>query len=210
LPAFVVATDVPATASSAPAGDPLAILTVVGQRLQGKTIPGVGETAAPPEAIVRGGSASDSATLDLPNHARWEFQFPPGTTIETYARQLDHFQMELGVIGGSQQVTYLSKLSNPKPHSRTAPGSEDTRLYLIWNRGPLREADEILAKRAGLNPAGKVLAHFCPPELEEELLRIEADKARELKLSRIRKTVFAMEASGPETFRVIVADQKGE
>lgn len=209
LPSFELAT-APVANSSTAAVDSLALIAAAGQRLQARGIIGAGETAAPRDLIVRGGAVSDAAGLDLPNHQRWEFQFQPGTTIETYARQLDFFKVELGVLGGSQQVTYLSELSNPKPKSRVAPGNADHRLYLIWNRGPLREADEILVSRAGLKSEGKVLAHFCPSEFETELLRVEADKARENKISRIRRTVFAIEPAGVDSFRVIVTEQKGD
>jgi hypothetical protein len=178
--------------------------------LQTKLLVGAGETAAPREFIVRAGGASDAAKLELPNHERWEIQFPPGLTIEAYTRQLDFFKIEMGVIGGSQQVSYLSNLSNPKPQVRAAPGNTDARLYLIWNRGPMREADEILATRAGINIEGKVLAHFCPPALEAEMLRIEAEQARTNNFTQIRRTVFGIQAVGADTFRLTVLEQKGD
>jgi len=178
--------------------------------MQSGSLVGAGESAAPPSFVVRGGATSDAASLDLPNHERWELQFANGTTLESYARQLDFFQVELGMIGGSPTVAYISDLSKPKPVTRQAPGSADSRLYLIWNRGPMQEADEILAKRAGLDPSGKVLAHFCPPSMEAEMLRVEAEQARVNKFTRIRRTVFGIEAAGPDAFRLIVTQQKGE
>jgi hypothetical protein len=185
-------------------------IAAAAKRLQARMFVGSGETAAPREFIVRGGGASDAAGLQIPNHERWEIQFPPGLTIEAYTRQLDFFKIELGVIGGSQTVTYLSGLSNPKPRVRTAPGNTDARLYLIWNRGPLREADEILVARAGLNAEGKVLAHFCPPELEAEMLRVEAEQARTNNLTNLRRTVFGIQPVAADTFRLVVTDQKGD
>ena len=107
-------------------------------------------------------------------------------------------------------MKYLSGLSNPKPKIRTAPGNTDARLYLIWNRGPLREADEILVARAGLNAEGKVLAHFCPPELEAEMLRVEAEQARTNNLTNLRRTVFGIQSAAADTFRLVVTDQKGD
>jgi hypothetical protein len=187
-----------------------ALVTTAVTRLQQRLFLGNGEVSAPREFVVRGGGVSDAAGLDLPNHERWEIQFPPGLTIEAYTRQLDFFKIELGVIGGSQQVTYLSSLSNPKPRVRTGPGNTETRMYLIWNRGPMREADEILAARAGLQIEGKVLAHFVPPELEAEMLRIEAAQARTNNLMHIRRTIFGIQSVGADSFRMFVAEQKGD
>jgi hypothetical protein len=174
-----------------------------------KLLIGAGETSAPRELIVRGGSAGD-AELTVPHHQRWEFTFPVGTTIESYSRQLDSFGIELGVLGGASTVSYLSNLANPKPRVRTAAAGSDTRIYLIWNSGPLREVDDVLVARAGFDPAGKVLAHFIPPETEKELLRLEAAAAQSKKLQNVRKTVFTIQTVGPDQFRLAVAAQKGD
>jgi hypothetical protein len=160
--------------------------------------------------IVRGGGLGDAAGLEVPSHERWQIHFAPGTTLEAYTRQLDFFKIELGMVGGAKEVTYLSNLSNPKPTTRTAPGYADTRLYLIWNRGPLREADEILVTRAGLNPNGKVLAHFCPPELEAAMLRLEASHAQTNKLTQLRRTVFGIQSAGADVFQLVVLEQQGD
>lgn len=209
-PQFVFEQVQPSARNVSPPQEHLELITAAAKRLQTRMFVGSGETAAPREFIVRGGGASDAAGLQFPNHERWEIQFPPGLTIEAYTRQLDFFKIELGVIGGSQTVTYLSGLSNPKPRVRTAPGNTDARLYLIWNRGPLREADEILVARAGLNAEGKVLAHFCPPDLEAEMLRVEAEHARTNNLTNLRRTVFGIQPVAADTFRLVVTDQKGD
>ena len=186
------------------------LVKTAASRFPPRFLVGSGEAVAPQEFVVRGGGLSDVAGSDIPNHERWSFQFPPGTTIEAYTRQLDFFKIELGVIGGSQNVTYLTNLSNPKPQTRQAPGNADTRLYLIWNSGPMHEADEILVGRAGLNAEGKVLAHFCSPQLEAELLRLESAQAKTNNLARVRRTVFGIQAAGADAFRLVVLEQKGD
>lgn len=186
------------------------LVKAAGARFSPRFIVGSGETAAPKEFVVRGGGLNDAASSEIPNHERWSLQFPPGTTIEAYTRQLDFFKIELGIIGGSQNVTYLSNLSNPKPQSRQGAGNTETRLYLIWNSGPMHEADEILVGRAGLNAEGKVLAHFVPASLEAEMLRLEAAQAKANNLSRLRRTVFGMQAAGADAFQLVVLEQKGD
>lgn len=209
-PQFTFAQAKPAGAALTASQEHLELVAAAAKRLQARMFVGSGEAAAPREFLVRGGGASDAAGLALPNHERWEIQFPSGLTIEAYTRQLDFFKIELGVVGGSQQVTYLSNLSNPKPRVRTGPGNTETRLYLIWGRGPMREADEILVARAGLSVEGKVLAHFCPPELEAEMLRIEEAHARTNNVANVRRTVFGIQPVAADTFRLFVAEQKGD
>ena len=209
LPPFTIAQSKPAARTTSPQEEHNEVVSAAAKRLAAKLLVGAGESAAPREFIVRGGGASDVTKLEIPNHERWEIQFPPGLTLEAYARQLDFFKVELGVIGGSQQVAYLSELSNPKPQVRVAAGNTDTRLYLIWNRGPMREADEILAGRAGINIEGKVLAHFVPPAMEAEMLKVESENARTKNFTQIRRTVFSLVAAG-DLFRLVVVDQKGD
>jgi hypothetical protein len=210
LPQFVVATATPESIAEIGPKHSAESIQAMTKRLAPRLLVGAGETAAPRELIVRGGSAGDGADFVVPHHQRWELAFPVGMTIESYSRQLDFFRIELGVIGGSPNVTYLSGLANPKPKTRTAAGAADPRIYLIWSRGPMREADEILVARAGLDPTNKVLAHFLPPELEAAMLREEAAAAQANKLTRIRKTVFGIQSVGVDTFRLTVTEQKGE
>lgn len=157
-----------------------------------------------------GGRQADVAKSDVPRHERWEIRFPPGNSIESYTRQLDHFQIELGVIGGDDHITYLTNLSNPRPQRRPGFASDEQRLYLVWQRGEMAEADQQLATRAGLRTAGKVLAHFLPAEVETELARLEEAYAKQLNIQKIEKTVFGIRAAGQDAFRFYVLEQKAD
>jgi len=209
-PQFTLAVSVPASTANMAPEFSAESLQATRTKLASKLLVGAGETAAPKDLIVRGGSGGDGTDFVAPHHLRWELAFPVGMTIESYSKQLDFFRIELGVIGGSPNVTYLSNLASPKPRTRTAVGASDPRIYLIWSRGPMREADEILVTRAGLDPANKVLAHFLPPDVEAMMLREEAAAAQTNKISRIRKTVFGIQSVGADTFRLTVTEQKGE
>jgi hypothetical protein len=209
-PQFTLATSATKSAASSEQSPSLEELQAMGKRLSTRLLTGAGETAAPRDFIVRGGSGGDGADLIVAHHLRWELAFPVGMTIENYTRQLDYFKIELGVLGGSPNVTYLSNLANPKPKTRSALGASDGRIYLIWARGPMREIDDIVVTRAGLDPAGKVLAHFIPPALEAEMLRVETASAQANKLTRIRKTVFGIQSVGADTFRLAVTEQIGD
>ena len=167
--------------------------------------------AAPSSLVVLGGGRqSEVARPEIPRHERWEIRFGAGTSIEAYARQMDFFKIELGVIGGQNTVTYLTNLSNPKPETRRGQAAEDERLYLIWQRGAIREADEQIATRAGIKAEGKVLAHFLPKSVEDELVRLEDAFAKQLGITKIGKTVFGIRSSGQDSFRFFVIEQKAD
>ncbi len=169
------------------------------------------ESAAPAALIVQaGGRQADVARSEVPPHERWEIRFPPGNSIESYTRQLDHFKIELGAIGGEDFIMYLSNLSNPKPKTRPGFASDETRLYLVWQRGEMAEADQQLATRAGVRTANKLLAHFVPAEVETELARLEEAYAKQLGIQKIQKTVFGIRVAGQDSFRFYVIEQKAD
>ena len=166
--------------------------------------------AASSLVVLAGGRQADVPRPPPDRHQRWEIRFAAGTSVEAYARQLDFFKIELGVIGGQEQVTYLTNLSNPKPTSRTGNAADDRRLYLIWQRGAIQEVDEQIAARAGVKTGGKVIAHFLPKEVEDDMARLEETYAKQLKITKIGKTVFSITASGQDSYRFSVADLKAE
>ena len=130
----------------------------------------------------------------LSGYQRWEMQFPLGATLETYARELDFFGIELGVLGGSELITYVNELSKPTPETHKGLAIEEQRLYMTWQRGPLREADQQLVSRARLDLEGKVVAQFWPFTLERDLAEREAAYARLNKTdpAKLRRTVFSI------------------
>jgi hypothetical protein len=94
------------------------------------------------------------------------------------------------------------------PTVRKAPASAEKRLYLIWQRGSMREADEQLCTRARVATTGKIVAHFCPEQIETDLAQIEDAFARTNNAKRIRKTTFGIKANDFGGFLFYVLDQK--
>lgn len=140
----------------------------------------------------------------IPPQLRWEISFADGQTLDIYARQLDAFGIELGVLGVGQ-VTYAKNLSKPRPDVYTGPTAADKRLYMMWRVGRLREADRDLVQKAGINPAGKQVLQFYPDPTEQALLRAEKDfKGRDA--GTIRKTRFGVRPAG-KTYEFYVIEQ---
>lgn len=176
-------------------------------RLAGLPIDG----GAPARLIVLGsGQQTVEKIAEIPRHERWELQFPPGNNVESYARQLEYFHIELGLIGGSDQITYISGLADPTPKSRTGPAAAESRLYLVWQRGSMEEADEQIVSRAKLPLADRVVAHFCSADLEGQLAQLEEAAAKAASRTRIRKTVFGLRPNDFGGYRLQVLEQKGD
>lgn len=177
-----------------------------------KTLDAVADAVATEEAVLRspkppgkgkkggpGDGTGDDDDDDGPDRGdhprRWEVQFAEGHNLDTYARQLDFFKIELGVLMTDGKVIYAYNLSKPKPDSRTGPASTEGRYYLTWRRGELEKADCDLLTRAGIEHQGRIILKFITPELEAELVRLEKQKAGD-KADRVRTTRFGILPDG--------------
>jgi hypothetical protein len=204
----------PASSAASPAGNidaQLARTAELATQLEPDLAKVSFEGTAPTSLIVPGGGRqAEVAKGEIPPHERWEIRFPAGNSIESYTRQLDFFKIELGVIGGEDYLTYLTNLSNPKPKTRPGFASDEKRLYLVWQRGAMSEADEQLAARAGVKTADKVLAHFIPSEVETELTRLGDAFSKQLGIQKVQRTVFGIRVAGQDSFRFYVIEQKAD
>jgi len=130
----------------------------------------------------------------FPRQMRWEVVFPEGATLQEYAAALDSFGLELGAIGKGD-VHYAFNLSKTPPDKRTGPRAAETRLYMSWTSGNLKQADRSLLTRAGIATDGRVIVQFYPPNIENMLANLE-EAYQGRKAGQIRKTVFGVRNSG--------------
>ena len=128
-----------------------------------------------------------------PRH--WEVRFIQGNTLKTYARQLDYFGIELGVLLPGNKVEYAFNLSKSRPDRRSGPADRENRYYLTWRQGGLEEADHELLTLAGIQSKGRLILKFIPPEREIELVTLERKRAGD-DVDRIRATTFQIRAEG--------------
>jgi len=138
-------------------------------------------------------AGSGSGRPGRPRH--WEVRFPEGQTLESYARQLDYFGIELGVLMPGNKVEYASQLSNPTPKRRTGPADQEKRYYLTWRKGELQQADRELLRRAGIDATGRLILKFLPPKLEMQLVQMERTRAGP-EADHIRATYFVVSPKG--------------
>lgn len=142
----------------------------------------------------------------LPREQRWFVRFAEGGTTYEYAKQLDHFGIELGALLPGSRLAYVSNLTAETPTVRNAEsGAGENRLYFTWQGGGRRTADIELFKKAGVDVGGASIFHFYPKQTEDLLAKLEAEY-RNRPTRDIRRTYFAVEARGTG-YRFVVTRQ---
>ena len=134
----------------------------------------------------------------IPRWERWEVRYI-SNSVNAYARQLDFFKIELGAAGGKPNVDYAFNLTKGKPDTRQGPSKAEKRLYMTWKSGTLKQFDEQLLSRAGINPAGRMVMQFYPEETEDRLAWIEMENAKKEKHPNVKeflRTIFGVRAAG--------------
>ena len=139
-----------------------------------------------------------------PRH--WEVMFSKAT-LDVYARQLDFFKIELGILQPDNKIIYAYNLAKPKPDTRVVsnPAANERRYYLTWRNGEMQQADRELLVRAGVDVADPLIVKFLPPKIEAELLALEGNHAGG-DAGRIRRTRFGVQADGAG-FKFFVLEQ---
>lgn len=156
-------------------------------------------------ASTQGGGAGDSRQPGpggpesdlIPRSQRWQVLFS-SSNLDSYAKQLDFFGIELAAAGGdSNRIDYAFGFSD-ELQRREGTSAEEKRMYLTWRYGPLRNADIALLKRAGIQTRGRILMQFLPPQVENKLANIEKRHCEQqgITLKQVRKTVFGVKGIG--------------
>ena len=131
----------------------------------------------------------------IPPNERWQIRFREGLSLDEYARQLDHFGIELAVTPHGDEVRVVRNLSAPRPTVVSLAESERREwLMYVWAAGRLREADRRLLERAGIGVGQEPTVQLYPPATEA-LLAAREREFRGLPAAKIRRTVFEVVAT---------------
>jgi hypothetical protein len=142
----------------------------------------------------------------VPAEQRWSIVYNPGQTIEEYARQLDAFGVELAVVSGPNQLTYVSKFSDAVPTKRYGSGQGDERLYFLWQGRGRKASDVALLRKAGIEVGEGVVMQFYPKAVEAQLAQLEV-RYRRRQPAEIRFTRFGVVPEGGSYNFVVVAQE---
>ncbi len=77
--------------------------------------------------------------------------------------------VELAVISGENQFTYVSNFSSPTPTKRFGSGQGDDRLYFLWQGRGRKASDVALLAKAGIDVGEGVVLQFYPKPVEAML-----------------------------------------
>ena len=148
----------------------------------------------------RGSGAGDNRKRGtgslIPRWQRWEIRYL-STTLESYVKQLEFFGIELAAIGGGSPTIDYVTYQKGTPVVRSAPaGTQDERLYFVWQSGKFKDQDRALLSRAGINATGRIMCQFFSPQMENQLAVLENQQLGSRKLDDVRKTVFGVRPSG--------------
>jgi hypothetical protein len=131
----------------------------------------------------------------VPAEQRWSIVYNPGQTIEEYARQLDSLGVELAVVSGPNQLTFVSRFSDAAPSKRYGTGQGDDRLYFLWQGRGRKASDVALLHKAGIEVGEGVVMQFYPKAVEVQLAQLEV-RYRNRQPLEIRFTRFSVVPRG--------------
>jgi hypothetical protein len=156
----------------------------------------------------RGVGPGGPGTSDgIPAYERWEIRMS-AVNLDEYARQLDFFQVELGVAGGGNpNVEYVSRLATATPRVRIGAPKDERRLRFLHRTGELRQADRQLVAKAGVNATGRVVFQFYPQETYLQLLAKEHERMGNRRIKDVLRTVFGVRGNAGR-YEFFVIDQQ--
>lgn len=141
----------------------------------------------------------------VPRWERWKIRFEPESADE-FARWLDYYKIEIGVLGRDNLVHYAFNFSQPIPQTRIAEPSKENRGYTSAADGPMPTLTDQLARKADIAKLGNIVLLFYPFEVESALWTLENQYSKERDVNSIRETVFTVTRNG-DAFGFEVVEQ---
>jgi hypothetical protein len=152
------------------------------------------------------GSGGDGVVERVPRWERWKIRFEPQSEGE-FARWLDYYKIEIGVLGRDNLVHYAFNFSRGTPQTRSAEPTKESRGYTSAADGPMPTLTDQLARKADIAKLGNVVLLFYPFDVESVLWTMENQRAQGRNVNTIRETVFTVTRDG-NGFGFEIIDQK--
>ncbi len=152
------------------------------------------------------GPGGDGVVERVPRWQRWKFRFEP-ESLADYARWLDFYKIEIGVLGRDNRVHYAGHFSGGKPEVHVGDPRKETRGYAAPTDGPMPALTLRLARKANIAQHGSILLLFYPFDVESILWTMEKKYAGDRDVNTIRQTVFTVKRSG-DRYEFEVVGQK--
>ncbi len=134
----------------------------------------------------------------IPDAERWKVEITAATQSE-YLKILESFDITLGAVSElSNLIEYVDNLTAGSPAVSNGERKVEKRLFFMNTRNKLRRWDQNKVNSAGIDLEYKLVGHFYPPQLRQQLLDIESavyTKAGH-NLLEVYRTFFRIEPEG--------------
>lgn len=124
---------------------------------------------------------------------RWDIRYSVDS-IDEYAAQLDHFDIELGVLGGGKPgIEYVKNMAAPSPQTRSIENaSAEQRFYFNFVQPDMQRLDAELLRRADIATANRFPVQFYPDDVVKQLLTLEHQALNGRDIKEVRQTIFGV------------------
>jgi hypothetical protein len=136
----------------------------------------------------------------IPDYKRWVINYECDS-IDVYARQLDQFEIELGVVStNTNKIWRVQTLSTGPKSLETDRSRENKTLRFAHIKPRMKKWDESLAKRAGVPLGNTAMVQFYPNGTRQYIRQQEANYLAEAgrELQDVKKTMFQVVKEGDE------------
>ena len=170
------------------------------QILQEQNDSGAENTGKPGSAVGTGRKplGLGNGKSGFPREQRWFVNFAEKGSLTSYAKQLDFFKIELGVVmpPPDGKLVYMSAISTSPKKRETPGGKGESRLFMSWAGDAARRAADIeLFKKINVDATPGTILHFYDRSTEAMMLTLERDYAGRLP-DDIRRTYFQVKPAG--------------
>jgi hypothetical protein len=128
----------------------------------------------------------------IPEYKRWVINYE-ASDIEQYASQLNHFNIDIGVVKSNSNAIYrIRDVASGGQVINSDREKEDKTLRFTHKKRRMKRWDQVLAKRAGSDTSEAFLCQFYPESTRAKIRLVEATALAEAgrKLSEVRQTIL--------------------
>lgn len=152
---------------------------------------------------------------EIPRYERWQLRMV-ASDRQSYARQLDALQIDLGAIGGGiATVDYVTRLSTKTTKYSVTPAEEKARRRLMFaseSDNVFVQYDKQIIRDAGIPTDGRYILKFVSRETELKLAIAEAEHytkstGKAFQASAIAMTTFQCVRKSNGSYEFAVASQ---
>ncbi len=143
----------------------------------------------------------------IPEYKRWIINYE-SENLETYAMQLTHFDIDVGVIHSTtNEIWRIHEVGGIPSVIKTNRETENKSLRFMHKKAKMQRWDQTLARRQGVDLADTITCQFYPESTRQIIRNVElaALEGTDKTVKDIRNTILKV-VPGGDGFEFIVVD----